>query len=75
MRLAGRCVFFTADGIVGVGPASLQSGDTVTIIHGCRLPLILRPRGRDYRLLGTAYVHGAMRGEYANGMETEFTLK
>ena len=75
MRLAGRCVFLATNGVIGLGPACLQNGDTVTIIRGCRLPLVLRPSGQNHRLLGAAYVHDAMRGEYANGTEVEFILE
>ncbi|KAH7092088.1 heterokaryon incompatibility protein-domain-containing protein [Paraphoma chrysanthemicola] len=81
MRLSGRCVFVTADGMAGLGPTNLEKGDTVSIIFGCRLPLVLREVGQQFRLIGPAYVHGAMRGEYVDGIEAdlvqvqEFTLR
>jgi hypothetical protein len=75
LRLAGRCVFITANGMVGLGPAYLQQEDTVSVIHGCRLPLILRQTGQHFRLIGPAYIHGAMHGEFASGKEAQFTLK
>jgi hypothetical protein len=81
MRLSGRCIFITADKMVGLGPANLQRGDTITIMFGSGLPLILRQSNQQYRFVGPAYVHGAMHGEFVNGTEAdlmqvqEFTLR
>lgn len=46
-----------------------EEGDTITIIPGCRLPLILRPLARAedgtprFKIVGEAYVFGIMNGE------------
>ena len=46
-----------------------EEGDTITIVPGCCLPLILRPvaRAEDgtprFKIVGEAYVFGLMRGE------------
>lgn len=80
MRLSGRCIFITADRMVGLGPANLQRGDTITIMFGSGLPLVLRQSRKQYRLVGPAYVHGAMHGEFVDSREVgpmqvqEFTL-
>jgi hypothetical protein len=45
---------------------SLREGDSVWIVPGCRVPLILRPAqgdGQYHELVGGAYVHGFMDGE------------
>jgi hypothetical protein len=80
MRLSGRCIFITANRMVGLGPANLQRGDTITIMFGSGLPLALRQSSKNYRFVGPAYVHGAMHGEFVGGREAdsmqiqEFTL-
>jgi hypothetical protein len=78
--LSGRCIFITANRMVGLGPANLQRGDTITIMFGSGLPLALRQSSKNYRFVGPAYVHGAMHGEFVGGREAdsmqiqEFTL-
>lgn len=69
MRMAGRRPFVSADGRVGLGPGDMQVGDTVVIFDGVDVPFILRRLGGQqeaYRLIGEAYVHGAMDGELGN---------
>ncbi|PKK42524.1 hypothetical protein CI102_13592 [Trichoderma harzianum] len=63
-------LFSTAEGLMGVGSQSTKAGDSVWIVPGSRVPLLLRPsqspshEGRSrWRLVGGAYVHGFMQGE------------
>lgn len=63
-------LFSTAEGLMGVGSQSMKAGDSVWIVPGSRVPLLLRPsqspshEGRSrWRLVGGAYVHGFMQGE------------
>jgi hypothetical protein len=61
-----RRILLTEEGHIASGPQSMQVGDRVWIVSGCPSPLVLRAhsQGRScYRLLGEAYVHGAMYGE------------
>lgn len=65
---SNRCVFSTTSGRLGVGPARMQPGDTVAILYGGEVPLILRPSQRysrkaTHELVGNCYVHGIMDGE------------
>lgn len=56
--------FLTRAGYFGVGSESLSVTDTVWIIAGSCVPLILRQSGIDkYQIVGGAYVHGLMNGE------------
>jgi hypothetical protein len=61
------CPFVTDGQYFGIGSESLREGDTVWIIKGSRVPLILR-ENRDppstYQIVGGAYVHGFMHGEW-----------
>ncbi|ORY13966.1 heterokaryon incompatibility protein-domain-containing protein [Clohesyomyces aquaticus] len=59
--------FVTKQGFVGIGPVTTLPGDVVGIILGARAPHILRRRCNQepgYTLLGQAYVHGIMDGEF-----------
>ena len=61
--LNSRRCFVTNSAFIGLGPASMGPGDIVAILHGCTWPVILRPHGERYKILGTCYTHGAMDGE------------
>lgn len=73
-RCVCRCVmnrtFFRARGhsytYMGLGPYDARPGDLAVVLFGSDMCLVLRPRGErleGYYVIGTAYVHGAMRGE------------
>lgn len=67
-----RIVFVTSSFTLGLAPLSTQSGDSVCILHGCRLPVILRTNsdGR-YTYVGTCYLEGVMSGEKTNWAEED----
>ncbi|KAI2618173.1 HET-domain-containing protein [Hypoxylon sp. NC1633] len=60
-------LFRTARGHLGCGTLSCKSGDSVWIVPGSRVPLILRPALKadrpTYQLVGGTYLHGFMQGE------------
>jgi hypothetical protein len=67
-------LFMTEQGYIGLGPATLEAGDIVSILFGSKAPLILRPRseGHGYYVVGEAYVYGAMHdGEYLKKSDRE----
>ncbi|KAK7955801.1 HET-domain-containing protein [Apiospora aurea] len=55
--------FVTKNDRVGKGPRDLDRGDCVAFIYGCRIPLVLRPLGARFQLVGPCYFHGAMFAE------------
>ncbi|PWY63832.1 HET-domain-containing protein [Aspergillus eucalypticola CBS 122712] len=56
----------------GICPRNTSYNDKVCILFGCSVPVILRPVKKDaYKLIGEAYVHGAMSGEVVRTMEKE----
>jgi hypothetical protein len=62
-----RKAFMTSQGYIGLGPGYLAKGDVVCILFGGTVPFILRAQQSDYggyRVVGEAYVHGIMDGEY-----------
>ena len=67
--LAGRSIFVTQKGMLGIGPKNVQKGDLVCVLFGGDVPFILRElrevdRGERLNILvGDAYVQGLMYGE------------
>jgi hypothetical protein len=63
--------FRTRKGYFGMGAPGLCAGDSVCIVAGCRVPIVLRRRGGGdrYGLVGGAYVHGFMDGEAVGGKD------
>ena len=56
--------FLTGHKYFGVGSESLLEQDSVWIVAGSRVPLILRKENSNsFRIVGGAYVHGFMNGE------------
>lgn len=66
---AGRRLFATDRGYIGLGPPEMQKDDHVYILSGGNLPYLLRrvfgPRPRTFELVGDCYLHGIMYGEEA----------
>lgn len=67
---AGRKLFLTTRGHVGIGPARMSTADVIIIAYGGRTPYVLRPipDTPEYTLLGECYIYGFMYGE---AMHTE----
>jgi hypothetical protein len=60
-----RRPFLSAEGYVGLAPSHAEPGDVIVIIYGAIVPFILRNVGDgQFNLVGEAYVHGIMVGEY-----------
>ncbi|KAK4460584.1 heterokaryon incompatibility protein-domain-containing protein [Cladorrhinum samala] len=53
----------TEKGHLALVPQLAERGDRVALCRGGKLPLILRQRDIGWELVGSAYVHGIMRGE------------
>lgn len=68
----GRCFFTTDEGYIGLAPRDSRPSDTVCIMLGCRLPLILRrmkrtERSPQWQVVGQCYIQGLMCGEAIHG--------
>jgi hypothetical protein len=60
----GRTPFVTRKGRLGLGPESVQPGDSVAVFGGGDVPFILGASdGEKFQLVGEAYVDGIMDGE------------
>lgn len=67
-----RRLFLTNGNLLGLGPQSLERGDTVWLLPGGRVPIILRQRENGhYVVIGEAYVHGIMHGEAVEAAITD----
>ncbi|KAH7015477.1 heterokaryon incompatibility protein-domain-containing protein [Ilyonectria destructans] len=67
----GRRLMFTQKGYLGWVPDNtrgsleeqVQTGDMICVVFGCSTPLVIRPMGENFLVLGEAYVEGMMDGE------------
>lgn len=55
--------FSTHGGRIGKGLETAEPGDRVAVIYSCRIPVVIRPHGEFYQLVGPCFVNGAMNGE------------
>jgi len=62
----------TQKGYLALVPAKATSGQLVCILRGGNVPFIMSQRGDGYfELVGEAYVHGIMDGEFVRGARRE----
>jgi hypothetical protein len=67
--LAYRRVVSTRLGRIGLAVAAAQEGDSIAVLKGCGMPMVLRPAGGGlWRLVGECYVHGIMKGDVAESL-------
>ncbi|KAL2128350.1 hypothetical protein VTI74DRAFT_9291 [Chaetomium olivicolor] len=59
-KFLDRRVLITEAGFVGVGVRQINEGDVITFPFGGNAPLVLRPRGGGWAIVGCAYVSGLM---------------
>jgi hypothetical protein len=62
-RTIHRKMIRTTQGYIGLAPRLTEEGDYVALVKGGRVPLVLRPRGGQWELIGGCYLHGIMHGE------------
>jgi hypothetical protein len=62
-------------GHIGIVPKQARVGDTVAVLLGCTMPLVLRrTKGSVCSVIGECYVHGAMDGEVLQESPTKEVL-
>ena len=62
----GRKLARTEKGYLALVPAETRVGDSVGLFKGGKTPLVIRPVGDSWQLVGDSYVHGIMNGEAFN---------
>ncbi|KAI1360583.1 heterokaryon incompatibility protein-domain-containing protein [Xylaria arbuscula] len=60
--LRGRRVFYTKNGLLGIGPEALQPDDVVCILPS-EVPFVMRSTNDHHILVGECYLDGIMNGE------------
>ncbi|KAK5695051.1 hypothetical protein LTR17_024661 [Elasticomyces elasticus] len=56
-------LFRTTGKFLGLLDGRCEPGDVVALFRGSRLPVVLRPCGQQWQVLGVAYVHGVAGDE------------
>ena len=65
-----RRLMMTMDGMLGFVPHDAQQGDSVFLLLGCNVPIILRDVGnRHHKVVGGCYLHGILEGEAMKRVE------
>lgn len=67
--------FRTAKGLMGMGPRSMEIGDSIWLAPGAEVFFVLRERHGTKRceFVGDAYVHGLMHGEALDNADQDLT--
>ena len=85
-----RALFFTEDGegkldgLMGLGPATVEAGDWVVLLFGAQVPFVLREveeesypgfrcekRAKTWLFVGECYLEGVMEGEVIDRLDSE----
>ena len=66
----GRTLFITSRGFSGSALCDLKQGDLIYAIAGCKFPVLLRPKGDYFQMVGECYVEGLMLGESLEWLES-----
>ncbi|MCJ1388976.1 hypothetical protein MMC18_001828 [Xylographa bjoerkii] len=53
----------TGSGRIGCVPQAAEVGLMISIVATCDLPIVLRPNGDSYLVIGPCYIHEVMDGE------------
>ncbi|KAH7068499.1 heterokaryon incompatibility protein-domain-containing protein [Paraphoma chrysanthemicola] len=68
-------IFRTSRGYLGLGPRSMREGDLVVVLHGGRMPFVLRLMGQPgaayFVLVGDCFVHDIMQKQIYDMLEEE----
>lgn len=65
-------VFCSKEGLIGLGPQPINRNDFVWILHGSKVPVILRKWNRDYYIVvGQCYYEKWMYGDVVDWKEDE----
>ncbi|KAH4085891.1 hypothetical protein HBH46_207640 [Parastagonospora nodorum] len=59
------------DNMYGRAKDQVRVGDLIGIVLGCSTPLVIRPNGDAFQVLGEAYVHCVMDGEAMSGLASD----
>jgi len=63
MTTAKGYMGWAPDNVYGGREEQARGGDLLAILFGCSTPVLIRPLGQQFQVLGEAYVQGMMEGE------------
>ena len=66
-----RTILALEEHSIALGPPNTEAGDVICILHGSKVPLVLRHQDDKWRLIGQCYVDGVMFGEAVTWAEDE----
>ena len=55
---------------MGIGPPATRFGDDVAILFGGGVPYILRKEENSSMFIGESYIHGLMKGEEVQSLQS-----
>lgn len=58
-----RAFFTTENGYMGLGSTDIRVDDYVALISGFKVPMVIRPEGSAWRVVGPTFMYGIMHGE------------
>jgi hypothetical protein len=64
-------VFYSRDGLIGLGPQHISENDFVCILHGSKIPCILRKQDYGWKVIGQCFYERWMHGELVDWKEEE----
>ncbi|KAI0203287.1 heterokaryon incompatibility protein-domain-containing protein [Astrocystis sublimbata] len=67
---AERRLCTTTNRLIGLVPPNSAPGDRLALLHGGKVPVVLRENVDGYQFVGEAYLHGAMYGEMMDAQES-----
>lgn len=73
--LAWRRLIATREGRIGLATASARQGDRVVVLKGCGMPMLLRPIGNYWKVVGECYLHGCMQAGIAQTLRKSPVVK
>jgi hypothetical protein len=72
-QTVGRTLILSKKRYLALASKATQPGDQIFVLFGLHEPAILRPQDDGtFKFVGTAYVHGLMKGEALNGWLHKF---
>lgn len=64
-------VFCSRDGLIGLGPQGIRENDSVCVLHGSKIPCVLRKVARGWEVVGQCFYERWMFGELVSWKEDE----
>jgi hypothetical protein len=69
LALTGHRLVIISGGFLGLALKEVLKNDVIAILYGCDFPVVLRPCGDNYYVIGECYVDGVMDGELVEAKE------